>query len=661
MAFLEKIKNLLAKRFRKLIRSTSSVFKLKEDNASKNKRWPAKAVKKAERKAAELEYLLQTLGFTERAVEDLKKIINSMKNKYPKGPAVRVLACWYANQRSIEGAQRCLDLLTQAAGDDDNRDLLNATAIMKAECFEMLGDIEAGKSVISRALEAGPDPSLFLAAANLEFSIYKRLKWVNRALAFYNIPAVSYVQGHGSTTLDCIRTLDIFTSVIIELPEPVPKVTVIMSTYNTEGTIKTALDSILNQTWHNLEVLIVDDCSTDKTEEIIDEFCCRNPLFRKLKTETNSGPFVARNIALREASGYFVTCHDADDWSHPCRIELQALHLINNPEVVGNTSQQVRVTDDFKIYRRGRYGKLILENTSSFMFRRELVLQQIGYWDCVRNYSDNELNRRIRKIFGKESIANLVTGPLAFIRQHDASMTGNKFFGKHGYIMGCNKLYRDCQINYHRKASSFFYDFPQKSRPFPAPEPLWPIREVTGSERRRFDIVIASDFRTAGDNITLITKEIKILRKKKLRTALFQLSRYDLRTNLKKVNPIILDLLDGDQVQMIVYGERANCDYLIILHPPVLQERQKFIPDVEAENINIIIDQAPYDSYEPKGLLLYDIKRCQNILHECFRKNGMWYPVNPLVREALLRHHAEEISYIDLSEEDWPGISNISK
>jgi tetratricopeptide (TPR) repeat protein len=234
MAFLEKIKNLLAKRFRKLIRSTSSVFKLKEDNASKNKRWPAKAVKKAERKAAELEYLLQTLGFTERAVEDLKKIINSMKNKYPKGPAVRVLACWYANQRSIEGAQRCLDLLTQAAGDDDNRDLLNATAIMKAESFEMLGDIEAGKSVISRALEAGPDPSLFLAAANLEFSIYKRLKWVNRALAFYNIPAVSYVQGHGPTTLDCIRTLDIFTIAIKELPEPLPKVTVIMSTYNTE-------------------------------------------------------------------------------------------------------------------------------------------------------------------------------------------------------------------------------------------------------------------------------------------------------------------------------------------------------------------------------------------------------------------------------------------
>jgi glycosyltransferase involved in cell wall biosynthesis len=618
-------------------------------------------INKAMYSAAELEYRLQNLGFTERTLAELQDIIHSDIKNERKIEYAKVLACWYANQRNEADARRCLKLLPVSAGDKEDLELLKETAIMEAECLEVLGNIEAGKCVLNRALELELDASLYLAAANLEISIYERIKWVNRALALYAIPEISYIERLGSNNLDCIRSLYPMTIAKKNLPEPVPKVTVIMAAYNAEATIKTALDSIIAQTWPDLEVLVVEDCSIDRTEDVIDEFCYKDPRIRKLTVEENSGMFVAQNYALQEARGSYVTCHDADDWSHPQKIERQALHLLENPEVIGNKSEQVRLTADFKVHRRGKYGKLILENTSSFMFRREPVMEQIGYWDCVRFYADNEFIRRIRRKFGKDSVINLKTGPLAFVRQHDDSLTGHEYFGKHGYIMGVNKHYRECQMNYHQKTDSLYYHFPQFARPFPAPEPMWPKRVVAGSRRRHFDIIIASDFRLTGGNISAIEEEVVVQKQMKLRTGLFQLSRYDLRQNLKKTNPKILDLLDGDLVQMIVYGEKVECDCLIVRHPPVLQERQVFIPDVRAKNIKVIADQAPYESYITKGSLLYDIKRCLTILREYFGKDAVWYPTGPLIRDILLKHHAKDINNLSLAEEDWVGIINVNE
>ena len=101
-----------------------------------------------------------------------------------------------------------------------------------------------------------------------------------------------------------------------------------MPAYNAENTIATAAKSILDQTWSNLELIVVDDGSSDGTWSIIEFVARRDPRVVPLRHPRNRGAYAARNTALSHATGDFVTAHDADDWSHPEKVALQAIALM---------------------------------------------------------------------------------------------------------------------------------------------------------------------------------------------------------------------------------------------------------------------------------------------------------------------------------------------
>jgi glycosyltransferase involved in cell wall biosynthesis len=88
---------------------------------------------------------------------------------------------------------------------------------------------------------------------------------------------------------------------------------------------------------------VVDDQSQDNTFEVAKAYAARDTRVRVLQNTINAGPYVARNLALENARGLFVTVHDADDWSHPRKIERQVQNLLENPELIANTSQMVRL------------------------------------------------------------------------------------------------------------------------------------------------------------------------------------------------------------------------------------------------------------------------------------------------------------------------------
>ncbi|MFO7843779.1 MAG: glycosyltransferase, partial [Bacteroidales bacterium] len=641
---------------RKLIDIMKIVSKPKR-SIERIKKKRARAVEKANRKAKELEYRLNSLGFVERALEDLHNIVFSKEKLFKKRPAARVLGCWYANQNNIESARRCLDVLAVAKRGEKDQNLLNKTLILEAECHQVLGDNETGKKKIEKALRFSPDADMYLAMANFEPSVTEKLKWINRVLALKGTSEIRY-DGSRLYTKDVPGSIKFHSDYDgISLVEA-PLITIIMPVYNAETTLETAIKSVLAQTWSNLEVIIVDDCSTDKSGLIIENYCKKDYRIRLIRNKTNSGSFVAKNLALREANGVFVTNHDADDWSHPQKIEKQALQLIRNPGTIGNQSQHIRVTDDLTICRRGTYGLYVLENTSSFMFRREPVMEAIGYWDCVRFHGDVEYIRRIKKVFGDEAVLRLPTGPVSFLRHHESSLTGNNHFGKLGYLMGARKNYLECRKYYHKKAESLYYKFQKPYRPFPLPEPMHPECEAAGSESRHFDVVLATDFRLTDGSTIANVEEIKAQKKAGLRTGLIQMARYDLPSK-HNINPKIINLLERDQVEMLVYGEKISCDCLIVKHLPVLQERQIFIPDVDAKSANIIIDQVPFSESGSDRHDASDLKRYQKIFFEYFGQEGTWHPGNPKIRDTLKQKHMEINDWLTLTEEDWVEIINV--
>ena len=169
--------------------------------------------------------------------------------------------------------------------------------------------------------------------------------------------------------------------------EKQPLVSVIIPTFNRAGLVREAVLSVLKQSYQNLEIIIVDDASTDATGEVVQAI--DDPRVKYLRLEQNCGPSGARNAGVNFSSGEFVTFLDSDDsWSvQKTEIQLAALLRQKNPgNTVSYTKETVvagevsyllplrgkRVDEPIADYVCGNEG---LIHTSSLMLSRELALE----------------------------------------------------------------------------------------------------------------------------------------------------------------------------------------------------------------------------------------------------------------------------------------------
>lgn len=104
-------------------------------------------------------------------------------------------------------------------------------------------------------------------------------------------------------------------------PENKPLISVIMPCYNGAPFLGEAIDSALNQRYGNVELIVVDDGSTDASPSIAAEFARRQPGRLSLLHAARVGPYPARNLGLRSARGEFIAFLDADDWWEPSALE----------------------------------------------------------------------------------------------------------------------------------------------------------------------------------------------------------------------------------------------------------------------------------------------------------------------------------------------------
>src|SRR6187402_3713136 len=281
----------------------------------------------------------------------------------------RRLSAWARKRRF---GSHCFSGVPNAQAPDPSRDGLSA-----------LGDNQRANIVIDEALkEWSTDPCILLSKANT-FAGFdgwtelekedERLGWINQ---IYNNLKLAPLQRK-----DPGRPLA-FDNIICAAPpcylpaEAQPLISVLIPAYNAQATLRFTIESILVQSWRNLEIVIVDDKSPDATFELAQQLSREDPRVRAYSLAENSGAYVARNEALRKAQGEYITIHDADDWSHPQKLELQMRHLLENPTVPANCSDWVRCR--FNLFFRGnaRIGpSRVTINHSSILMRREIALQ----------------------------------------------------------------------------------------------------------------------------------------------------------------------------------------------------------------------------------------------------------------------------------------------
>lgn len=123
-------------------------------------------------------------------------------------------------------------------------------------------------------------------------------------------------------------------------------ISVIMPCYNQEKYVEIALNSILNQTYRNLEVIVIDDCSSDNSGIILQSYAARDSRIRYIRNEVNMRLIATLNKGIELSSGNYIARMDADDICVRDRLDLQINYLRKNPEIDIVSSYSKYITED---------------------------------------------------------------------------------------------------------------------------------------------------------------------------------------------------------------------------------------------------------------------------------------------------------------------------
>jgi glycosyltransferase involved in cell wall biosynthesis len=170
---------------------------------------------------------------------------------------------------------------------------------------------------------------------------------------------------------------------------PTPRVSVLLTSYNRDAFIADAIESVLVQTFADFELLIVDDCSTDRTLEIVTPYLA-DPRVRLVRNERNLGQFPNRNYAAQLARGEFLKYHDSDDLMYPHCLSVMVDALDREPAAGFALSAHVAwpggpspmLLTPQLAYRREFFGAGVVSlGPAAAMFRRAAFLATGGFPD----------------------------------------------------------------------------------------------------------------------------------------------------------------------------------------------------------------------------------------------------------------------------------------
>jgi len=205
-------------------------------------------------------------------------------------------------------------------------------------------------------------------------------------------------------------------------------VSVVIPAFNCEQYITECIDSVLIQTYHNLEIIIIDDGSTDDTVRIISEY---NNDQIKLFHQNNSGSAAARNYGVKQASGIWIAFIDADDIWLPDKLQSQLEQCSNqawsHTDLFFHGSFYPKYTKatEFTSKHSGFILKnLLVENsigTSSVVIKKEILQELGGFNTDLRALQDWDLWLRIAE---KYQVC-YIDQPLVYYRVHSSSVSRN--------------------------------------------------------------------------------------------------------------------------------------------------------------------------------------------------------------------------------------------
>ncbi|WGL16396.1 glycosyltransferase family A protein [Microbulbifer bruguierae] len=415
------------------------------------------------------------------------------------------MAAWLFAHGDIEEALPRVEESISISGKGASR----RTLVGLAKCYSLLGEFGAilplledknyslgfGSTlpfVRSNALRANDQLSQRLSALNEIF--YRvglagaRLKDESRDLALDNLSSEAAVPAFVDHTSAGDK----------------PLVSVIMPVYNASATLQIALDGLLEQSLKSLEVIIVDDGSSDNTAQVAIAYTERDPRVRYVANSVNMGAYPTRNEGMKLARGEFVTVHDSDDWSHPQKLERQLQPLLHNPEKVASFSSWVRVLGDMTFVGPWLLDENFVEKNHSSALIRKSALDMVGMWDAVNVAADTEFLWRLEHHYGHDAIVSVLPStPLSFALSDDTTLTRTKATHVKTIHYGLRRVYRESARWWHRQNDGKPVSGSSAGRDFPIP------LAICRGTPREFDVLLVADFSVRGKKLHSLLDAIR--------------------------------------------------------------------------------------------------------------------------------------------------------
>jgi glycosyltransferase involved in cell wall biosynthesis len=223
-----------------------------------------------------------------------------------------------------------------------------------------------------------------------------------------------------------------------------PAVTVLMAVHNAERYLREAVESILEQSFRDFELVVVDDGSTDGSRAILDTY--EDTRLRVLSSSENHGLTISLNRGLREARGTYVARQDADDISEATRLERQVAFLDDNPKIALLGTAYHRIDENGRrtgertvpVDTESARWRLLFLNAfphTSVMVRRAVLLEVGPYDERYRYAQDYELWSRIAALHDVAGLEDF----LVSYRSSSTSMTAT-YQGAHAEAEAISRL-----------------------------------------------------------------------------------------------------------------------------------------------------------------------------------------------------------------------------
>lgn len=218
-----------------------------------------------------------------------------------------------------------------------------------------------------------------------------------------------------------------------------PLVSIITPAYNCAKLINSTIESVLAQTYDNWEMLIVDDCSTDNTKEVITKWQIKDSRIKLLIQNENGGASLARNRAIIEARGKYIAFLDSDDLWLPEKLEKQVYFMESNGYVISYTPYYV-IDKDFE-KKKIKKAPTKVDYKDMLKYNRLGCLTVMVNIEKVGRVTISKIDKRNDyalwlKIMKQGHEAYCLNESLSIYRSHQGLSSGSKFkILKYHYIV----------------------------------------------------------------------------------------------------------------------------------------------------------------------------------------------------------------------------------